>query len=201
MIQKELLNQAIEIFDTPEKWNAFVELSNQKEAIKWIYFQKLKHPLLNYFNANPVDGWICEPWGNPLYDLRWYLKDFGKNSLALAIGWTFEFHLHIEDTINFDSLKINDLLKSDYSILLSAFDRIDRQFENNVKAMESRHYHFDSPFDFNFDNSHIDNLAWFAGNKTQMFADQIIKKVDRFRKDKNLTKLLYDINSACQVKV
>jgi hypothetical protein len=200
-MQKELLNQAIGIFDTSEKWNAFIELANQKETIKWHYFQKLKHPLLNYFNANPIEGWVCEPWGNQLYDLRWYLKDFGKSSLAFAIAWTFEFHLHLDDTITFDTNKINDLLKTDYSILLSSFDRVDRQFEQNTKAMESRNYSFGSPYDFNFDNSQIDKLAWFAGNETEKFAQQIIKKVERFRKDKDLTKMLYDLNQKAKIQI
>lgn len=199
-MQKELLNQALGIFDTSEKWNAFLELANQKETMKWHYFQKVKQPLLNYFNANPVEGWVCEPWGNQLYDIRWYLKDFGKSSLALAVGWTFEFHLHLDDTTTFDTNKINDLLKTDHSILLSSFDRVDRQFEHNTKAMESRNYSFGSPYDFNFDNSQIDKLAWFAGNETENFAKQIIKKVERFRKDENLTKHLYDLNAQAKAQ-
>jgi hypothetical protein len=141
-MQKELLNQALALFDTPEKWNAFLEIANQKETMKWHYFQKLKHPLLKYFNDNQVKGWVCEPWGNTDYDLRWYLEDFGKNSLALAVGWTFHFVLHIEDTNSFDTTKIDQLLKTDYSILLSSFDRIDRQFEPQLKVVEVRNYSF-----------------------------------------------------------
>ncbi|HMF71956.1 MAG TPA: hypothetical protein VK616_10800 [Flavitalea sp.] len=200
-MHRELLNQAVGIFNSSEKWNAFVELANQKENIKWYYFQKLKQPLLNYFNANPVHGWVCEPWGNQLYDIRWYLKDFGKDSLALAIGWTFEFHLHLQDTMAFDTDKINELLKTDHSILLSAFGRVDRQFEENTKAMESRNYEFGTPYDFNFDNSQIDKLSWFAGNETEKFVQQIIKKVECFRKDENLTKLLYDLNAQTNLRI
>ena len=135
-MQKELLNQALGIFDSSEKWNAFVELANQKDTMKWHYFRKLKQPILNYFNAHPVEGWVCEPWGNKDYDLRWYLKDFGRDSISLAICWTFKFVLHIEDTETFDTKKIDDLLRSDYSILLSAFDRVDSQFESNYKIVE-----------------------------------------------------------------
>jgi hypothetical protein len=199
-MQKELLNQALGLFDSQEKWNAFVELANQKEFIKRHYFQKLKQPLLRYFNENPVDGWICESWGDPLYDLRWYLKDFGKRSLSLAIGWKYEFHLNIEDITSFDTNEINRLLKTEYSPLLAAFDRIDRQFEPNTKAMEYRNYSFGSPYDFNFDNSQIDQLAWFAGNATESFAQQIIKKVERFRQDKNLTRMLYNLNERAKVQ-
>jgi hypothetical protein len=193
-MQKELLHQTVGIFDTSEKWNAYIELANQKENIKNYYFQKLKHPLLNYFYKNPVDGWVCESWGNTLYDVRWYLKDFGKSSLSLAIGWMFEFHMHIEDITAFDTMKINDLLRGEYSLLLSAFDRIDRSFENNTKAMEYRNYSFGSPYDSNFDNAHLDRLAWFAGNHTDEFVSQIIKKVEQFRQNSELTKMLYEVN-------
>jgi hypothetical protein len=198
---KELLNQAITIFDSPEKWNAFVELANQKETIKGYYFQKLKQPLLNYFNANPVEGWVCEPWGDQLYDIRWYLKDFGKNSIALAIGWRFNFVLHIEDINAFDTKKIDDLLRSDYSIILSSFDRVDRQFENQLKVVEVRNYSFNSPYDTNFEDSQLDKLSWFAGNKTESFVEQIIKKVERFRQDKDLTKMLYDLNAQTKIQI
>lgn len=199
-MQRELLNQAIALFDTPEKWNAYVELANQKETIKWQYFQQMKQPLIKYFNENPVEGWVCEPWGNPSYDLRWYLKDFGKGSLALAIGWTFHFLLNLGDTTLFDTNKINELLKTDYSILLAAFDRVDRQLENDNKAVEVRNYSFGSPYDSNFDDSQLDKLAWYAGNQTQIFADQIIRKVERFRRDENLTKMLYQLNEQAKIK-
>lgn len=198
-MQKELLNQALGIFDTSEKWNAFVELANQKEKIKWHYFQKLKQPLLNYFNANQVEGWVCEPWGDTNFDLRWYLKDFGKGSIALAIGWRFQFVLHVEETNAFDSKKIDDLLRSEYSILLSSFDRVDRQFEHQSKIVEERNYTFNSPYDTNFDESQLDNLAWFAGNETENFAEQIIKKVERFRQDNVLTKMLYNLNERTKI--
>jgi hypothetical protein len=193
-MQIELLNQAAELFDSPEKWYAYVEMANQKEALKNFYFQKVKQVLLKYFNEHPVKGWVCEPWGDAQCDLRWYLSNFGRKSLALAIAWRFEFHLHLEDLSGFDTNKMNELLKTEYSFLLAAFDRVDRQFEPNTKAMESRNYAFGSPYDFHFDNSQVDKLAWFAGNRTEEFAAQIIKKVERFRKDEHLTRMLYEVN-------
>lgn len=198
-MQKELLNQAMALFDSPEKWNAFVELANQKETIKWHYFQKLKQPLLNYFNANPVEGWACEPWGNHLYDVRWYLPEYGKNSLGLAIGWTFEFHLRLEDPAGFDSEKMTQLLKTDYSMLLSGFNRIDRQFEHHSKAIETRNYAFGSPYDFNFDNAQLDKLSWYAGNKTDDFVRQIIEKVERFRQNKEFTRMLRELHERTKI--
>lgn len=104
-MNKEILNQTLELFDSPQKWNAFVEMANQKETFKAIYFSKVKQLLLKYFNDNPVEGWSMAPWGNHNFDVRWIQTPFGKNSLAIAIGWTFEFHLHLEDTNNYNTTK------------------------------------------------------------------------------------------------
>jgi len=198
-MQKEIINQAIELFDTHDKWYAYLELANQKDQIINTYLQRVKQPLLKYFVENPVEGWVCEPWGDPNYDLRWYLNDFGKKSLALALGWRFQFHLHLEDTEKFDSKRIDELLKSEYALILSAFDRIDRQFEPTTKAMESRNYSFDCPSDYSFDNSQLDKFAWYAGNHTESLVEQIIKKVERFRRDEEITKMLYEINEKSKI--
>lgn len=200
-MQKELLNKAMTIFNTPEKWQAFLDMVNQKDALKWHCFKKIKQPLMKYFFENPVEGWICEPWANYDYDVRWYLKDFGKQSLGLALGWTFEFHLHLEDVVGFDALKMNELLKTDYSLLLATFDRVDRQFETHTKAMEWRNYSFGSPYDSYFDNNHLDHLSWYAGNETQKFVDQIISKVESFRKNQVITQMLYEVNEKSRKQI
>ena len=183
-MRQELENKAMELFDTAEKWNSFLELVSMKNNLVYTAFKKLKQELMHYFNANPVDKWICEPWGDTNVDLSWYLKDFGINSLALRVGWRFEFHLQLNDTENYNSEKINNLLKtSEFSPLLAAFENApDRQFENQTKAMEYRHYSFGSPYDNNFDNSHVDHLSWYAFYETKKFAEQIIRKVERVQK-------------------
>jgi hypothetical protein len=195
-MQKELFNQAAELFDTPEKWDAYLELVNQKEAIRIHYLKKVKQPLLKYFNENPSEDWICEPSGNTDFDMRWYLRDFEKGSLALTIGWLFKFVLHVENVTKFDSKKIDDLLKTDYSFILTGFDRIDRQFEHTVKILEDRNYVFGSPYDHHFNDA---QLAWFAGNRTQDLVNQIIVKVERFTKDKEMTRMLYEVNQKAKI--
>jgi hypothetical protein len=196
-MQKELLNKVIGLFESPEKWNSFLELTNQIPAIKYQYFQKVKQPLQKYFNENAVEGWICEPWGDPNFDMKWYLQDFGKESLALAIGWKFQFVLFLGNQNKFDTYKIDELLKGKYSPIISAFDRVDRQFEPQFKIVESGNYIFDSPYDGHFDEN---TLSWYAGNQTEKFVKQIIDKVERFRKDERLTNMLYEINQLSMIK-
>jgi hypothetical protein len=199
-MQKELLNRAMGIFDSPEKWNAFIEIANQKEEIKKLYFQKLHQFLWKYFHENQIKGWGFDTWGDPKEDLCWYLEEFGKESLALRIGWKYQFHLNLIDTANFDSKMMNELLKSEYSSLFASFDRLDKQYGINSKAEEWRNYSFNSPYDSFFDWAQVDYLAWYAGNRTEEFANQIIKKVEKFTKDEKLTKMLYELNYITQIK-
>lgn len=191
-MQQELLNQAMSIFDTSEKWNAFLELSNQRNFIQEAFLSKAKDPILKYFNSHPIEGWVCEPWGNHKYDFKWYLRDFGKNSLCLVLGWGFQFILFLDDSNSYDAEKINYLLQTpEYSKVLMSFDRIDRQFEEKFKVVEKKNYKFDSPFDSNFEDA---QLAWYVGNMTEKFVEQIIRKVERFRSNEEITRLLYRLN-------
>jgi len=200
-MQPELQFQALKLFDTSEKWNSFLELVSAKDDLVYLSFKQLKQPIVKYFNDNQIKGWICEPWGDKNVDLRWYLEEFGINSLGLTLAWRFEFHLYLNDTTKFDTKKMNDLLKtSEFSALTSAFNRIpDKMYEDQTKAMEYRNYSFGSPFDEYFDNYHVDHLSWYAMNKTEDFANQIIQKVEKFRSPE-LTEMLYKLNKECQIR-
>ena len=190
-MQKELFNQAAKLFDSLEKWDAYLELVSQEQAIRIHYLKKIKKPLLEYFINNPAEGWVCQPWSDDNYDMRWYLKDFGKDSLAIATGWLFKFCLHVEDINKFDSLRIDNLLQSEYSFFLSKFEQIENLYTPNFKVIESRNYVFNTPYDHDFDENH---LAWFAGNRTQELVNQIIAKVERFTKDEEMTRMLREVN-------
>lgn len=191
-MQQDLLKHAMSLFDTSDKWNAFYELALQADKIKDFYFSKVRAPLTQYFIDNPVEGWDFEPWGDVRYDLRWFLKDFGKSSVALGVGWRFNFVMTLEDTTGFDNEKVNQLLSSsEYAKLVLAFERTDIQFEQRRKFAEVGNYYFNSPNDSNFTEY---QLAWYAGNNTDEFVKQIAAKVDRFRKDAEVTRLLHQLN-------
>lgn len=206
-MQKELMNQTMAMFDSAKKWSAFVELSNMRNDIEKEWFLKIKTPLMTYFQKNLSERWGCESWWYSPYDMRWYLKGFGKNSLALATCWTYTFCLHLEDVSTFNSELVTNLLKDpEYKEILLAFDRIDEPPQDQkFKALELRNYHFsdvgdDSPYNGCFDGVSIADLAWYAGNQTDEFVRQIISKVERFTTDKKVTDLLYELNDKAQKK-
>ena len=187
-MQKEMINQATKMFDTPEKWNSFLELYSAKDEIRNLWYQKLKVSVTKVFcEDNVVDGWSFSTWN--AWDFRWYLTDFGRESFCI---WMFgnRIGMWVNPNVH-DSQKITDLLSTDkFSLLMTAL-RPDEVFSGDWKLVEYGNFDFESPYNFQFDP---DRLGWFAGNKTDDFVLQLVKKIDRIRKDENLTSLLVEIN-------
>lgn len=190
-MNQELLKQAKAMFDSPEKWNAFLELVWQKDEIRNQWFVKLKEEANKKFSTDEcVEGWVFNSWG--VWDMHWYLKAHGDKSIGLLLGWWGEMTLCCNGDF-YDTTKIHDLLRSErYAPLLNCFSRIDRFYEGGRLAIEIRNFSFGSPYDTKFD---LDRLSWYAGNHTEDFLNQIADKVNRFRKDANITSLLNELNS------
>ena len=55
-MQKELTNQAMALFDSPEKWNAFLDLVSETEFIKKHWHSTLKRALLKKFKPEAIQG-------------------------------------------------------------------------------------------------------------------------------------------------
>jgi len=187
-MQKEIVNQAIAMFDTPEKWNSFLELSASKDEIRNLWYQKLKTSVTKVFcEENVVNGWSFSTWNT--WDFRWYLTEFGRESLCIwMIG--HRVGLWVNSNVH-DSQKITDLLNTDkFSLLMSAL-RPDEVFSGDWKLVEYGNFVFEGPYNLQFDP---DRLGWFAGNRTDDFIAQLVQKIDRIRKDETLTGLLIEIN-------
>lgn len=187
-MQKELINQAMLMFDTAEKWNSFLELSNCKDEIRNQWYQKMKTLVTKKFcEDDVVNGWSFYCWTS--WDFKWYLTEFGKESFCI---WMFGNRIGLWVNSNaFNSQKITDLLNSDtYSIIMSTL-RPDEVFSGDWKLVEYGNFDFESPFNGHFDN---DKLGWFAGNESERFADQLLEKINKIRKNEIITGLIADLN-------
>ena len=187
-MSKELLQQTASLFEkpkSPEKWNAYLELTLLKEQIKNLWLNKLKSELIKYFSTNIIDGW---EWDEN--KMNWYLAEFGPESLAIWLEGYTKFSLWVNDAY-FKNDEIKKFLqKGKHSALLSAFSRIDTRFDGSYQVVENGNFTFGSEHDGEFE---IDHLAWYAGNDTECLSMQIIEKVNKIRQDKNLTSLLADL--------
>lgn len=189
-MSQDLTKQALKMFDTAEKWDSFVELKNYADRMYYGQFGKLK-PLMHkkFLEEDLVSGWEAKQFHT--CDMRWYLKEFGEFSISLYWGWHKQLRLWVFPDRN-DVAKAHDLMKnSEFSKLFSGFERIDNSLGNDFLAIEEGNFRFDSPYDGCFNDW---QLAWYAGNRSQEFVDQLAEKVNRFRKDARLTELLYNLN-------
>lgn len=187
-MQRELLNQTMAIFDTPEKWNSYLELKNAFTQIRAQWINKLRNNISGIFNNNKPDGWEFKQSESDL-QFQWYLKDFGPNSLSILMSYARIGLWAWPD--NFDIQKINVLLQSDeYKPLGDTFPNAISNGKQWILP-ENGKFYFDSPEDGKFE---FDNLLWYAEHKTDSFLKQLTEKVDRIRRDDTLTKFLREIN-------
>jgi hypothetical protein len=197
----KLINEAAQLFDEYEKWESFNELSNMRDRIILQWVKKANLLIRDHFHKTRNDTWCCVPYGNTDWDSRWYLNKFGVNSLGITIGWYYELVLDLPDGNDspFDTNAISEELKKpEYNPIHMAFDRIDPWQDARKKLIECRNYHFGCLADGGIIDSKL--LAWFAGNQTDDFVSQVIKKVERFTCDQKITGLLMELNEKTRVK-
>lgn len=198
-MNEELLRKAMDIFDTPEKWNSFLELcksavgiiGHQNTEIQGIWWRKLQNEVYSRELKNTNPDWEIYIWNN--WDIMWYLKEFSDKSICIHFyGEKFRVFY---DYGFLDINKVNELVKDPkFDIIKNTFDKIDGSDHQTI-AWVHRNYSFGSIYDGNFPNSQT--LAWYAGNRTSDFADQIINDVRKLQTPE-ITALFREINEKCQ---
>lgn len=193
----ELLTQATNIFDSYDKWNAFIELSNVRNLIKDRYFEELKLGLSKHFINDVRQDWLFRP--DHQYQYRWYLKDYGAESICILMNIN-HIYLWCNPQL-FDANLIKEYLNSpEYLSIFSCFDFTDTLSSPNLHHFcEERHrFNFNDSTSYPTNNEiNHDKLSWFAGNKTEEMVQQIAVKINRFRTPE-ISKLLLELNQKCK---
>lgn len=199
----DILTQVEELFSDREQWVSFLELSSQKDAIRNSWWQTFRtHMNKRFAIENVVDGWGFTSWG--LWDYKWFLKDFGDKSLCLwSREWYGNYSLLLwADNNLYNAAKIANMLQEQkYLPILSAFERLDEIYapDNPVKLLE--HGNFKFGVDTMDGHFNIDRLAWYAHYQPSDLVTQIQKKINNFRSDGEITKLLLEINTETKIMV
>lgn len=188
-MNRELVRRTIEIFDSPEKWNDFLELVSAKGEITNEWLSCLDRKLGGSFLVDNVQGWSYKRYG--LIEARWFLTELGENSIRLELFGNMGFGIRGDWNPPYDQKKALRLLKTE------PFNQLLRGFQGNIQwdnygaiVFETGAFQLNSPHDWHFDAEHI---AWFAGKRTDMVFDQIAKKVNYFRTTE-MTELLRQLN-------
>lgn len=185
------VNQAADIFKSAEEWNAFLEMVSVKDSIINAWYEKLDREIESYFHENRIEAWSFKR--NSMGSYVWFVTEFGQDSLALWYEYWTQFSLFARhEQFNTDDIRKHPK----FHLLINTFGTGQRFDNGGYFIKQTGDFSFsNSPYNGNFDK---DSLAWYASNKTEELLKQIVQKVDKFRKDEQLTKIIIE---SCKPKL
>lgn len=196
-MSNKLTQKAAELFDTIEKWDAFLELAAMQKSILLHWLEEATHDLRNSYRVDPDGKWEMAPWDNGV-DTKWYLKEMGPKSLLIGFGWRYGFYLYLEGEQKFNSDLISErLLDDEFSKLRALFQKGEILTDRLAKCHEIRNFQFGSPHDGNLSET---DMAWYAGNQRKEFLEQALKKAEQFTHDKEMTELIRKLNAEARLE-
>lgn len=184
-MEKELLTSVLTIFDTPEKWNSYVDLIKLNDSIQRFWINKLKSAMKKTFVSSDI--WRVEFYLD--WDARWYLKQIEFTKLNFWLCNHGNFHFVIPNIGGESVEKIRKIFdQPKYSSLrfLWSVD-IEKNINNEIFIRSKGKWIFDSIYDGDFSK---ERLVWYAGNKTEEFLNQIKNKVSAFQNEEIVSLLI-----------
>ncbi|RYD49504.1 MAG: hypothetical protein EOP85_01500 [Verrucomicrobiaceae bacterium] len=191
-MKNDLITEASKLFPTLEHWQGFLDLSALTVSIKESWLTEATSRIRRHFMTSLDSQWAFEPFGAPLRDTRWFLKDYGSDSLALYFTNYYRLSLGVWNPQNFKNQPVVDALKtSEYGSILVAFGRIDQQNTDGLQLIQHRDFSFAS-----CDLKHLSesDLAWCAAHETDLLVAQAIEKIERFTNDPSVTGAIRRLN-------
>lgn len=197
-MDQEEINHAVQLFNTPEKWAAFVTLSRQLDNLKRSMTRTAISRANTYFQfEHAAPGWSFKQLNPNDFAMIWYLTAFGDGSICLVFSWSGEFVLEVRGNNTHDVEMATRLLKEQkFSALMSCFERVDVWWENRFMGREKFNFSFGSASDGQFGPM---RLAWYAQYETGKLLDQLQVKVARFQTPA-MTELLAELNQLTRLK-
>jgi hypothetical protein len=194
----EIVTQVEDLFSDKEQWESFLDISNQRNLIRDTWWRKF----LSEMNKSVK---TVQNWGytaNNHFDYHWYINEFGTNSFCLiAANYGNKFSLGFwAPQYKHDIKKLSELLqKEEYGEPIKAkFDRLIYIGNETTEWQYIENFVFDEAKEN--DNLDLDKLAWYANYKTTELVSQVIAKVNKFREDAEITRILTELNRETMLK-
>ena len=189
----EEIRQAVKLFDTADKWNAFLALSAQKDNLRNEMqrgaYERIKNHY--YIKSNSAPEWSYKPLNPVEISMSWYLTEFGENSICLVLGWGGQLVLEARGGDRFNLVgEAGRLLKHEKFGLLFTCLRVDAETDGQYLAGEEYNFSFGSANDGRFNGL---SLAWYAHYHPEEFLTQVVEKISRFQTPE-MTALLIELN-------
>lgn len=193
-MNQDIIQEAINIFDIPEKWRAFYDMEKACPDIINEWLRHGAHVLREEFQKSP-GAWELSIWGSSR-DTKWHLSELGEKSISIGIGWeTFEFHLF--DARNNDEqwTKTCELLAGpDFRQLVTRIGpRCYRPGWKKEKLLLADRS-FD-PLGLGADADFRSRLiAWHAAHRTEDFVEKTLGWVRQLMEDEEVVRLIRKLN-------
>jgi hypothetical protein len=198
-MNQDIIQEAVNIFDTAEKWRAFYDMEKARPDIQNGWLRHGAHALREEFLKSPGE-WGCSPWGNPR-DTKWHLSELGEKSISIGIGWEdFEFHLFDARDNDEQWTKAGELLDGpDFRQLISRIGtRCYRPRYKSDKLLLA---------DLNFDPLVMGAdagfrprlIAWHAAKRTGDFVEKTLGWVRKLMEDEEVVRLIRELNDRSSV--
>ena len=154
-MNEKLLQQAMEMFDSQEKWDAFLELCYKKDEIRNRWLNELKNRLKQMFGSIvDTDKWQFNEW------VRIYPKELGLDHMEVRIPINErKGYLWINQNI-YDSVKVRQMIQDHHIVmpLLKGFE-----YNNDWDI-------WNKPFDNDICTSTFDSSSYIWGHDTERVA-------------------------------
>lgn len=182
-----MFQKLISIFDSSEKWDAFIELDKSKDKIVkyWqkIFLEKIRKKV----EENKSSDWKFRYWRE--FSYGWYLEKSGPESLYLLLEDNC-FSIWINSNY-FNSQLIAEQYKT--SRLFSFFHSSEISNGGNYLAKKEHYFKDDNIFDIN-------HISWFMGNDNQEFIDKLYEDLSSFMDNEEIISLFKEINENARIK-
>ena len=146
-MHQEEIRQAVNLFDTAEKWNAFLALSAQKENLR----NEMQRPAYEciknhyYLKSNNAPGWSYRTLSPLGLSMSWYLEEFKENSICLVLGWNGQLVLEARGGDQYNQVaEAGRLLKNEKFSALYTCLRVDAETNDKYLAGEKYNFSFGS---------------------------------------------------------
>ncbi|GIJ93193.1 hypothetical protein [Capnocytophaga stomatis] len=182
------LKEAAELFNTTEKWNAFVELVNQQDNLKNMWWNELQE---NVYNRGTAPDWTVYKY-HGIEKIIWYVSDAQQGQSSTSIYFDGEhICIYFYSGVNpEEAQKLIEKNKERFQIIFDQFDNV----EKGGKYLLWEKFKFR---DGNKDILGADKLAWYAGNRTEEFANQLVERIQKLQTTE-ITNLFREINENCK---
>ena len=166
---QKYLEQAKEIFNSFEKWNAFLELYKIKDQLRGLWFQELEDAVCRKVNCIPD---LKNKWSfrkDQINSYGWYINEHGEDSLLVCFDYN-QFCIYIDgeeyDRVGiiekYRKTKLFNLYFNDNEIITNSKYRAAKKNIININGI-----------------SDYDSLAYYA-NKKSSEHHILVDKISQF---------------------